>query len=68
MTRKEAWVRFMAAALTDPNITDVGHAAGLADAALEELDERWPPGEYANVGRGPVYRAPPQEEEGVEVP
>jgi hypothetical protein len=44
MTRKEAWVRFMAAALAGDADGSLGATgcAGLADAALDELERRWP--------------------------
>jgi hypothetical protein len=41
MTRKEAWVRFMAGALAD-GMVSVETAAKRADKAIAELERRWP--------------------------
>lgn len=40
MTRREAWVRFMAGAMAAGKTSEP--AAESADAALDELDRRWP--------------------------
>jgi hypothetical protein len=55
MTRQEAWVRFAAGALADPNV-DARHAANAADGLLKEMLERWP--ETPGI---PPQRPPPKD-------
>lgn len=56
MTRKEAWVRFMAGAMagdTKEGFT-TSELAGFADEAMAELDRRVAAGKLEEAPRGPV--------------